>query len=187
MAKPETPLIRADRLLLDELKLKDAHAMYLYRSSPEVMKYQTWHPASEQEVRAFIRTTNRAGFDTKDSWFQLGIYLETSQQLIGDLGIHFLPPDGRQLEIGATISPSHQHKGYATEAVKALLHFVFKDLKKHRVIASVDPKNAASIRLLEKIGMRKEGLFRQSVWTGKEWADDLRYALLEDEWAGKDK
>ncbi len=183
MVKPEAPQIRTDRLLLCELKLKDAHAMYLYRSSAEAMQYQSWHPTSEQEVRAFIRKTNRAGFDAADTWFQLGIYLGTSQRLIGDLGIHFLPPDGRQIEIGLTISPSHQRNGYATEAIRALLSFAFKNLGKHRVIASVDPRNIASIKLLERIGMRKEGLFKQSICTGEEWADDLRYALLEVEWA----
>ena len=156
--------------------------MYLYRSSPEVTQYQSWHPASESEVRNFIRKNGRIGFRHTDGWYQLGIYLRASLELIGDIGIHFLPADDEQIEIGFTVKPTEQRQGYAKEAVRAVLDYAFKNLRKHRVIASVDPRNAASIRLLEGIGMRKEGLFKRSIWTGQEWADDLRYGLLEEEW-----
>jgi len=182
----EAPRIHTDRLILGELKPEDARTMFFYRSSPEVGKYQSWQPKSEQEVEAFIRKVNRTGFNVKDTWCQLGIYLKNSLELIGDMGVHFLPPDDKQIEIGFTISPSHQRNGYATEAVHALLDHAFRNLGKHRVIASVDPKNTASVRLLEKMGMRKEGLFRKSIWTGADWVDDLRYGLLAEEWTGAD-
>jgi RimJ/RimL family protein N-acetyltransferase len=176
------PEIDTDRLLLRQLSLKDAPAMYSYRSDPKIMCYQTWHPSNEKEVAAFIRKNGRTAFNTVDTWFQLGVYLQATQELIGDLGIHFLPVENRQVEIGFTIGPAHQHKGYATEAVSHLLDYVLGRLGKHRVIASVDPANAGSIRLLERIGMRKEAHFRKSIWNGKDWADDIIYALLEKEW-----
>jgi RimJ/RimL family protein N-acetyltransferase len=173
------------RLLIGKLKRQNAHDMFLYRSDPEVMRYQSWNPANEREVKVFIKQIDRTVFNTVNTWFQLGIYLRATRELIGDIGLHFLPPDNTQTEIGFSISPAHQRKGYATEAVKACISYLFAKLGKHRVTASVDPRNAASIRLLEKIGMRLEGHFRQSIRTETGWADDLIYALLETEWNEK--
>ena len=178
----KAPELQTERLLLRSLTFKDAAAMYSYRSDPNVIRYQSWHPANEKEVEAFIRKINRTAFNTVDTWFQLGIYLMPTQELIGDIGIHFLPLENMQVEIGFTITPKYQHKGYGTEAVKQLLHYLFTDLRKHRVIASVDPENTSSIRLMERIGMRKEAHFYQSIWNGKEWVDDIIYALIDDDW-----
>jgi RimJ/RimL family protein N-acetyltransferase len=177
-----TPELKTERLILRRLILNDAAAMYQYRSDPQVGRYQSWHPANEQEVEAFIRKIDRTAFNAVDTWFQLGICLKPTHELIGDIGIHFLPPENMQVEIGFTINPIYQHKGYATEAVNRLLHHLFTGLRKHRVIASVDPENAASIRLLERIGMRKEAHFHQSLWNGRDWVDDIIYALTEDDW-----
>jgi RimJ/RimL family protein N-acetyltransferase len=185
MARPKAPEIQTKRLLLRELTLLDAATMYSYRKDPEVMRYQTWHPASEQEVEAFIKRINRIGFGVADTWFQMGIYLKDTQELIGDVGIHFLPAENSQAEIGFTVSPKHQRKGYASEAVGHLLDYLFKNLRKHRVVASVDPRNLSSTKLLEGLGMHKEGHFRQSIWTSNGWADDAIYALLETEWNKK--
>ncbi|MGD9487190.1 MAG: GNAT family N-acetyltransferase [Calditrichaceae bacterium] len=111
------PLIETKRLILKALSRGDASLMYSYRSDPEVTRYQSWHPASEHEAESFIIETNKTDFNTVDTWFQLGVYLKSTGELIGDIGIHFLAPDNRQAEIGFTIAPKHQRKGYATEAV----------------------------------------------------------------------
>ena len=181
MTKLKAPEIKTERLMLRALTLTDAPAMYSYRSDPEVMRHQAWHPANEKEIQAFIRKNRRLKFNTANTWVQLGIYLKPTNELIGDIGIHFLPLDNWQVEIGFTISPKYQGKGFATEAVKQLLNYLFNNLRKHRVIASVDPENAASIRLLERVGMRKEGHFIKSIWNGKGWADDITYAILEED------
>jgi len=182
MTELKAPEIKTERLILRALTLTDAPAMYSYRSAPEVMRHQSWHPTSETEIQAFIRNNRKLRFNYANTWVQLGICLKATNELIGDVGIHFLPLDNWQVEIGFTISPKHQGKGFATEAVKQLLNYLFANLGKHRVIASVDPANTASIRLLERIGMRKEGHFLKSIWNGKEWADDVVYAILQEEW-----
>lgn len=178
----QAPQIKTERLLIKELDMQDAAAMYAYRSDSHVTRYQTWRPASEKEVREFICKMNHTGFNRMDTWFQLGMYLRENGQLIGDLGLHFLSPDNDQIEIGFTVNPAYQHRGYAAEAVRSLMHYFFKSLHTHRIIASVDPKNIASIALLEKIGMRKEAHFRQSIRSGNTWEDDVIYALLQEEW-----
>ena len=86
------------------------------------------------------------------------------------------------MEIGYTFGPEHQGQGFAFEAVKAILGYLFGQLEKHRVTASVDPENVRSIRLLEKLGFRREGHFIQSVLIRGEWCDDVIYAMLKAEW-----
>jgi RimJ/RimL family protein N-acetyltransferase len=105
--------------------------------------------------------------------------------LVGDVGVHFpsAPPD--QVEVGFTVAPRHQVKGYGTEAVTGLLGFLFGSLRKHRVYASVDPQNRRSIALLERVGMRQEAHFRKSLWFKGEWVDDVVFAVLGSEWKGR--
>lgn len=178
----QAPRLVTERLIIENLKIQDYQKMYSYRSHPEVTRYQFWKPSGEEDVKQFIHKLCKTGFNIDGSWFQIGIYLKSNQELIGDIGLHFLPPDNRQTEIGFTIDPAHQHKGFATEAVKAAIDYLFNTLNKHRITGSVHPKNAASIALLENIGMHKEAHFKQSVWIDGGWEDDLIYALLNDEW-----
>ena len=174
--------IETPRLALKPLQLKDTRGMYAYRSDPKVTRFQSWRPLKEEEVEAFIRKFGSGNLNVVGAWCQMGVYRKTTQELIGDIGMHFLPPDARQVEIGFTIGPQHQRQGYATEAVGALLSYLFERLHKHRLIASVDPRNIASIALLEKMGMRKEAHHIQSIWSPDGWCDDVIYALLRKEW-----
>ena len=129
----------------------------------------------------FIKNKTSKVIDKPDTWFQLGIFIKRKEELIGDIGIHFLS-DNKQCEIGYTLSSDYQGKGYATEAVRSVINYLFYDLKKHRIIASVDPRNVKSIELLKRIGMRKEAHFKKSIWINNEWADDIIYAILREEW-----
>jgi RimJ/RimL family protein N-acetyltransferase len=101
--------------------------------------------------------------------------------LIGDCGLHFPMEGPNQVEVGITLAPAHQGQGYATEALEGVMEYPFVSLGKHRVYARVDPRNEASIALLERVGMRKEGHLRESAWVKGEWADDVIYAILEKE------
>ena len=159
----------------------DAEAMFAYRSHPQVTRYQSWEPQSLHEVASFIKDMSTAEFNTT-GWYQIGITLQAGGSLIGDCGIHILETDPRIAEIGITIAPSSQSNGYATEALKAVLSLLFGTLCKHRVFASVDPSNLPSSTLMERIGLRKEGQFIQSLWFKDRWADDVVFAMLASEW-----
>ena len=176
------PRIDTGRLVLAGLDPEDAERMFAYRSHPLVTCFQLWRPARIEDVQEMIRTMEQTVFGEMDSWYQLGIYLRSSGELIGDLGMHFLSPENQQTEIGFTIAPDHQRCGYGTEAVGAAVDYLFGTLHKHRVTASVAPENSASRALLEKIGMREEAHFRQSVWINDHWEDDVVYAVLGAEW-----
>jgi RimJ/RimL family protein N-acetyltransferase len=173
--------ITTERLVVRRLMPEDAEPLFAYRSDANVKKFQSWQCNSVDECRQFI--DGLAGRpDTPDSWFQLGLVHRQTSELIGDCGLHFFESKPRQTEIGITVSPSHQGLGYATEAVKAILSYLFKGLGKHRVFASVDPHNVAVARLFERIGMRKEAHFVESLWVNEQWVDDVIFAILEREW-----
>lgn len=178
------PEISTDRLLLSPLCAADSTALFAYRSRPEVCRYQNWEPRSLDDAVEFIAGLASAEFDTPGTWFQFGIRLRDSGQLIGDLGVHF-SEDGLQAEIGFTLSPASQGRGLGTEAVIGVLDYLFQRMGKHRVSASVDPRNQPSLRLVQRVGMRQEAHFRESLLFKGEWTDDLVFAVLDSEWIGR--
>jgi RimJ/RimL family protein N-acetyltransferase len=172
--------LQTSRLVLRPLTGDDADDLFAYRSLEEVSRYQGFRPRTLSDVHGFLAGLSPRP-DVPDTWFQLGIRTREDDHLIGDLGIHFLS-DSDQAEIGFTLAPSQQKKGYALEAAQPVLSALFSEWKKHRVIASVDPRNEASIRLLLKLGMRKEAHFRKRFRLEDGWGDDCIYAILEEEW-----
>ncbi|PKP36637.1 MAG: GNAT family N-acetyltransferase, partial [Bacteroidetes bacterium HGW-Bacteroidetes-15] len=117
-----------------------------------------------------------------NTWFQFVIVEKQAQNIIGDLGIHFFDNENKQVEIGCTLNKDFQNQGYATESIIRVIDFLFKDLNKHRIITSIDPDNKDSIRLVERVGFRKEAHFVKSLFINGKWVDDLVYALIEKDW-----
>lgn len=178
--------IQTPRLVLRRFIREDAAPFFAYRSDPEVTRYQRWKPRNVGEMEAFIEEMSRLRPNTPGTWYQIAVCRLDSSELIGDCGMRFPADDDGQVEIGYTIAPAHQGCGYATEAVTAVLDYLFGTLRKHRVYASVLPRNARSVALLERIGMRKEAHFVESVLIDGEWVDDAVYAILETEWRRTD-
>lgn len=173
------------RLVLRKLGLSDVGAMFDYRSRPDVCRFQMWEPQSVDEVRSLIASCQSLEPDTPGTWLQLAITLRGPGLLIGDCGLHLPAGETRQAEVGITLAPAHQDKGYATEALKAVLEYLLVTLGKHRVYASVDPRNQPCIALLKRVGMRQEAHLRESLWFKGEWADDLIFAVLDREWRSR--
>ncbi len=177
--------LQTNRLILGCLEEHDAKAMYRYRSDPRVAMFQTWEPRDVKEVETFISEQKSLEINKPGTWYQLAITLKESNLLVGDCGLHFLDADGGQVELGITLAPEHQGSGFAYEALIAILDFLFDHLGKHRVIAATDPSNQAAIALLERVGMRKEAHFQESLWWKGGWVDELVYAILEKAWAAR--
>ena len=171
--------LNTKRLVLRPINANDKHAILAYRSDAEANKYQGWIPKTLDDVETFLGKLS-AEFNMPDTWFQLAVVEKNNNELIGDIGIHFI--DEEQVEIGYTIAKQHQSLGIATEAAKAVNEYLFGELKKHRITASIDPENIASVALLEKIGFRKEAHFVESLLLNDKWVDDVIYALLAREW-----
>ena len=117
------------------------------------------------------------------TWFQMVIEHGETGEIVGDRGLHAVGDQPGQVEIGFTLAAGHQGKGYATEAATRLLGYVFGHLCKHRVTAVTDARNAPAVRLLERVGMRREGHFIQNIWFKGSWGDEYLYALLGQEWS----
>ncbi|MDF1546995.1 MAG: GNAT family protein [Bacteroidales bacterium] len=178
------PEIITSRLLLRPLVLTDADAFFGYRSNAEVNKYQGWIPKTIADAHEFIKHRIAPAIDIKDTWFQFAIINKETGVLIGDVGLHFLAGDDFQAEVGCTINQYYQGKGYATEALKECINYLFNELDKRRVIASIDPRNIQSVKLIERLGFRKEAYFKESLLINGEWCDDVVYAILKHEWIG---
>lgn len=174
--------ILTERLALRCITPLDAKAIFDYRSNPQISKFQTWKPKELKDVYEFICEKISKVPNIPDTWYQLGIIIKKTDEFIGDIGIHFCNEDNVQVEIGYTLSEKYQGKGFATEAIKAVIDYLFSVLNKHRITASADPRNIKSVALLERIGMRKEAHFKKSFWFNNEWTDDVIYAILKEEW-----
>ena len=173
-------MLTTQRTFIRPIESADATAVFHYRSDAETNKYQGFIPKTIQEVEAFI-AKNSNQININNTWFQLVIVEESTNQIIGDIGIHFIGDDGFQCEIGCTLNKNYHKKGFATETLQAVISYLFKDLTKHRIITSIDPENINSIRLIERLGFRKEAHFKKSLWIKGEWVDDVIYALLSEE------
>ncbi|MBK1896603.1 GNAT family N-acetyltransferase [Chryseobacterium paridis] len=173
--------LETERLVLRDLDVNDKEAIFEYRSDAETNQFQSWIPKTLEEVETFI-LNNSKEFNQPESWYQLLITDKMTEEVIGDIGVHFIDSASKQVEFGITLNKKHHHKGYASEALTGLIELMFKELKKHRITASIDPDNASSMMLMERIGFRKEGHFIKSLYLNGIWVDDVIYALLQEEW-----
>lgn len=174
-------ILETEKLLIRPVKTYDAQGIYKYRADKETNKFQGWIPECENDVIEFINKTSEE-INTPQTWFQLVIIEKSSNKIVGDLGLHFYDDKNQQVEIGCTLAKSSQGKGYATEAVRIVISYLFSDFNKHRVVASIDPDNLPSIALFERLKFRKEAHFKESLFVNGKWLDDIIYAVLKKEW-----
>ena len=173
----------AERLVIRRFAPADAPAFAAYRSDPAIARYQTWEPPFPVEkAERMIEELSQEHPDTPGEWFQFAVALRGSNELIGDCAAQTLADDPRLAEIGFTFAPASQGHGYATEAVRRLLTYLFRERRKHRVTATCDERNVRSAALLRRVGMRREGLLIESTWAKGEWTNDELYAVLGREW-----
>jgi RimJ/RimL family protein N-acetyltransferase len=114
--------------------------------------------------------------------FQWGV--DSGGEVVGTCTLASLDPANRRAELGYALGRPHQGRGYMAAALPALLRFAFGRLDLHRVVADSDPRNVPSIRTLERLGFRREGLLRQHYLVAGEPQDAVVYGLLRSEWAG---
>ncbi len=177
--------LETDRLILRHFTDADLVPFMAYRNDPDVARYQGWEGISEAEAHAFIAEQKLVQPGVPGQWFQIAIALKEMGMLAGDCALKINEHDERQAEIGYTLARAYQGKGIAAEAVSRILYYAFRTLELHRVIAITDCENTASIALLERLGMRREGHFIQNVWFKGKWADEYLYAILQHEWLNK--
>lgn len=166
-------------LLLRRFTPADAEALHGYLSRPEAVQFEPYGVKNRDQCR--IEATSRA----TDKRF---VAVEVDGVLVGNL---YVAPAGPPAtwEIGYVFHPDHWGNGYATRAARLLLAELFDQEKAHRVMARCNPLNHGSWRLLERLGMRREGhllasaSFRSDEQGRPIWHDTYLYAMLVSEWA----
>ena len=172
-------MFRTDRLLLREFSDEDFEAVHAYASDPDVVRFMAWGPNSEAETREFLKRAKTDAEANPRRQFELAVVRRASGDLIGGIGLHV---DGSNAMLGFCFARSAWGQGYATEAAQTLLDFGFGPLGLHRIWADCDSVNAASVRVLQKLGMRQEGHLRHECEIRGEWRDTLIFAILDEEW-----
>jgi RimJ/RimL family protein N-acetyltransferase len=173
--------LRTTRLVVRPLRVDDAAALAVYRSDPEVARYQSWEaPFSRAQADDLIAELERTD-SAPDEWRQWALERVEDGSLVGDLGVRVYD-EGRQAELGFTIASAWQRQGYAFEGAARVLDHLLVEQGVRRVRADCDTRNLASAALLERLGFRREGELIAATWCRGEWSDDYLYALLASEW-----
>ncbi|MGI5818000.1 MAG: GNAT family N-acetyltransferase [Armatimonadota bacterium] len=176
------PLL-TERLELRDFREGDVEAVHQWASDPEVVRFMGWGPNTPERTREFLQRkfAERTG-DPRRTW-DLAVVRRGTGRVIGSVGLR-LDDELQQAELGYCYHQDAWGQGFATEAAREMLRLGFEVLGLHRIRATVDTRNGASIRVLDKIGMRQEGRLREHVLMRGEWRDSYIYAILRREWAG---
>jgi putative hydrolase of the HAD superfamily len=166
--------LRSERLVIDRLVATDLAALVAYKNDPAVAEYQSWPmPFTDGDASALIASD------------QLGV--RAGSDLVGDLMMAAVAGTDHAFEIGVTIAPGAQGRGYASEAVRTVAEAMFADARVRKLIAYVDVDNKASLRLFDRVGFRREGLLRESFeQTGGRFVDEVLFGLTRTEWSRAD-
>ncbi|MFN6465876.1 MAG: GNAT family N-acetyltransferase [Nostoc sp. DedVER02] len=178
-------LLETRRLLIRDFVESDWEAVLAYQSDPLYLRYNNWTYRTENDVCEFVQMFIDEQKEQPRTKFQLAIVLKEENRLIGNCGIRVNDPEMREANIGYELNTQYWRQGYATEAAQAILKFGFEELRMHRIWSWCVADNLASVKVLEKIGMRREGHLLEKELIKDRWHDNFIYAILEREWKAK--
>ena len=179
------PNIETERILMRAIELDDAPDVFQFAKDPDVLKYSIGdYHQSEEESERFIQSIHHAYENNLAGIW--GITIKPDPTVVGTCGFELWFPDHYRAEIGYSLVKRLWHKGYGTEAVKAMIEFGFtSELKLNRIEATCQEGNIYSSRILEKMGMKREGLLRKHTYSRGVFNDVYMYSLLKSEYLGK--
>jgi RimJ/RimL family protein N-acetyltransferase len=180
--------IETSRLRLRPFETGDLDALFSYQSRDDVTRYLLWGSRSRDEVRHALELKIAAtAIRSEGDFLALAAESARTGEIVGDAVLGLVSEVNAHGEIGYIVHPDHHGQGYATEMARPLLSIAFDDLGLHRVTGALDPRNAASARVLEKLGMRREAHLIENDFVKDEWQSELIYAILATEWRAADK
>ena len=183
MQDPRFERLVTPRLALRRFAAKDAEAFAAYRDDPDVARYQSWQlPYTVAEAKRFIDSQATASPGAPGRRFQFAVDLDASATLVGDCALCCLPHEPDQAELGFSFAKSGQGRGYASEAVAAILRYAFTTLSLRRVFACTAARNEAAQRLLERLGFRRDEHPGGAPWIRGEAGSEILYAQRRSEW-----
>jgi RimJ/RimL family protein N-acetyltransferase len=175
-----------ERVVLRDFTMDDVDAMYTYISDPDVSCQLSWAPLTLDETTEWMREAIAEARTSPRTSYQLAVTLRDTGEVVGRVGLKqdaYIPSIRRRThELGYLLAPTCWGRGLATEAARLALDFAFNELELHRVFAVVNEQNPASIRVLEKLGFRREARHVEDAFDDGEWLTTLIYAVLDREW-----
>jgi ribosomal-protein-alanine N-acetyltransferase len=174
-------VISTERLVIRPFQKSDYQDLYEYLSLPETYRFETGKPISLNKAKKFCKERAKG----TNFW---AATLKDSKKLIGHISLFAAGPKFlRTWEIGYIFNPSFQNKGYASEAAQAIIKYAFTELGAHRIVGHCSPDNIPSWKVLEKCGMKREGLLKKNFLLRNDtsgypiWLDSYEYAILEED------
>ena len=176
-----TQRLETERLVLRRFVNEDAAAMYKnWAADEEVTKYLTWPPHSNQEVSQKVVEKWVKAYDS-ESYYQWAIVLKEKGEPIGSIAVVHMNEDVSMVHIGYGIGKTWWHNGITSEALKAVMDFLFDIVDVNRIESRHDPRNPNSGKVMKKCGMKYEGTLRSSDRNNQGLCDACYYALLKSE------
>jgi [ribosomal protein S5]-alanine N-acetyltransferase len=172
--------VRTARLILREFVLADFAAVHAYSSDPRVTRYMFFGPRDEDGTVEYLEELLASQLETPRTRFELAVQETASGRVIGACDLSLI--EANVVDLGYMLGVENWGKGFATEISLALIDAAFSDLRVERVISTVDVNNKASIRVLEKIGMRWEAVYRKHRRAKNRWWDCHMFVLPRTVW-----
>lgn len=179
---PEDALLETERLILRPLGRGDAASLLALYSLPQVTEF-TDIPTMQEEAQALRWIEQLNSLRSAGQGLRWGVFDRESGGLIGTCGFHHWDQNRRRAEISYDLSPRYWGQGYMREALQAVLHCGFEQMRLHRIEALVDPRDTRSQNLLYSLGFKMEGVLRDHDFIKDRFQDDMVFALLEGEWS----
>jgi [ribosomal protein S5]-alanine N-acetyltransferase len=172
--------IRTERLILREFVKSDFDAVFAYSSDPKVTRYLFFGPRDEESTAEYLEELLASQIEQPRTRFELAVEEAASGRVIGACDLSVI--EANAVDLGYMLGTQDWGNGYATEISLALLEAAFRELRAERVISTVDVNNGASIRVLEKIGMRWEAVFRKHRRAKNRWWDCHMFVMPREVW-----
>ncbi|MGI2035792.1 GNAT family N-acetyltransferase [Rhizobium panacihumi] len=178
--QPET--ITTQRLILRKFRPGDLESYAAYRTREDVYRYLYAAPSTRAVLEEKFARLLNAPFENDGEDFRLAVTRKEDGALIGDVMLKLANKAALQAEVGYVFHPDYGGKGYATEAVLAMISTGFETFGFHRIFARLDSRNRGSVGIVERLGLRREAHLVENDRFNGEWGDEYIYAVLAREW-----
>ena len=177
------PVIETKRLLLRKVKKKDTHDMYEYSCDGRVSEYLLWSPhPNEKYTKSYISSLKKQY--KNHTFFDFAVIYKENGKMIGTCGFSRVDAENSCVEIGYVLSHDYWGMGIAAEAAREMIRLAFEEFGFNRVEARYMTENIHSARVMEKLGMKKDGVLRSAVCVDGVYHDVGYYSILNDEYNG---
>ena len=177
--------VSTERLILRRFLPEDFEAYSAYRSLPTIYRFLYRDPPSAEALRERFDAGLQPRLLEDGDILSCAVVRRDDNVLLGGVSLTLASKAALQAEVGYIFNPAHAGKGYATEAVRAIIDLGFSTFGLHRIFARLDAQNAASVGVVERLGLRREAHLIENDCFNGVWGDEYVYAVLSREWAEK--